>query len=196
MLLIRHRVEPISGSFEAILPFTIYGIIIPTLLSSTIIAINLWIDEYIVAEAIYSYILLLIFAHGLGLFLIYPIYQNPSRPPPEHKELKEAVFYGLASFILIYLSFTFHFLNFIFAALIIILAFRINEDVVSVILIFSITELIAFSARLDPIFVSGSSNDYFLMLMSFIGSLSFLVFGITQHRKDLLQHKFLSSTDF
>ena len=78
-LLLKKFVDNKFDSIKGFLPFILYGVVIPTFVSSVIISINLFMGSYISSEKIFSYIILLMFADGLGLFLIYPIYKYFSK---------------------------------------------------------------------------------------------------------------------
>lgn len=194
-LLLKRYVDDKFDSIKGLIPFTLYGAIIPTFISSTIISINLWLGEYIPSQKVFTYIFLLIFADSFGLFLIYPIYKYFSKIPPSTRELKEIIFSSIIIFTLVSLSFTFHFLIFIFAVFSIIMTFRIREDIVSTIILIAIIELIALSATNLTIFDSDNPNDSLLMLMSFSMSLVFMILAIILHQKDLIKHQYLSITD-
>lgn len=193
--LLKKYVDYRFNSIKGFLPFSLYGVIIPTFISSVIISLNLYWGGYITQQKILTYIVLLMFADGLGLFLIYPIYKNFSKTIPSLSELKQIFTISMIIFLTIYFSFEFHFLIFIFTILAVIMAFRIREDIVATILLIAIIELIGLSATDLTIFSSNNENDSLLMLISFISSLVFIILGITQHQKDLIKHRYFSITD-
>lgn len=193
--LLKRYVDDKFDSVKGFLPFSFYGIIIPTFFSSIIIALNLWMGSYISCNEVFSFILLLMFADGLGLYLLYPIYKNFSNLSFSANEIKYMIFFSLLIFTITYFSFTHHFLIFLLFPMILILALKIREDAVSIILFLTIIELIALSAKEQTIFHNTDNTESLLMLMSFISSLVFVVMGITQHQKDLLRHKLHSLTD-
>lgn len=192
---LKRYVDDKFDSVQGFLPFSIYGVIIPTFFSSIIISINLWKGDYIACNEIYSFILLLMFADGLGLYLLYPIYKNFSKLSLSANEAINVIFFTLLIFTITYFSFTYHFLVFLLFPLILILALKTRGDTVSVILFITIVELIALSAKKQTIFHNTDNTESLLMLMSFISSLVFVVMGITQHQKDLLRHRLHSLTD-
>lgn len=193
--LLKRYVDEHFDSVKGFLPFSLYGVIIPTLLSSLIISLNLWVGGYIPFEKIFSYVMLLMFADGLGLYLLYPGYKNFTKTFPSLKEWKIIILFGFTIFGSIYFSFSYHFLIFLLPTLVLILAFKVRGDVVAAILLIAVTELIALSATHQSIFHNIDSNESLLMLMSFISSLVFVVMGITQHQRDLLKHQLHSLTD-
>jgi len=193
--LLKRYVDDDFDSVKGFLPFTLYGIIIPTFISSLIISVNLWIGHYISAEKIFSYVMLLMFADGLGLFLLYPVYKNFSKTPLTLHELKTITIFCVAIFGSVYFAFHFHFLIFLLPAMILILAFRMRGDIVAVILLITVIELIALSATHQSIFENINHDESLLMLMSFITSLVFIIMGITQHQRDLLKHQYHALTD-
>ena len=175
--------------------FILYGVVIPTFVSSVIISINLFIGNYISSEKILSYIILLMFADGLGLFLIYPIYKYFSKSPLSFDEIKTVLVFAVIICPTVYLSFHYHFLVFLLPTIILLFAFRMRGDIVAFTLLLVVMELIALSARNENIFYDKNNEESLLMLMSFISSLVIVVIGITQHQRDLLKHQIGSLTD-
>ena len=194
-LLLKRFVDDKFDSIKGFLPFILYGVVIPTFVSSVIISINLFIGNYISSEKILSYIILLMFADGLGLFLIYPIYKYFSKSPLSFDEIKIVLIFAVIIFPTVYLSFHYHFLVFLLPTIILLFAFRMRGDIVAFTLLLVVMELIALSARNENIFYDKNNEESLLMLMSFISSLVIVVIGITQHQRDLLKHQIGSLTD-
>ncbi|MDD2292030.1 MAG: diguanylate cyclase [Aliarcobacter sp.] len=194
-LLLKRFVDDKFDSIKGFLPFILYGVVIPTFVSSVIISINLFIGNYISSEKILSYIILLMFADGLGLFLIYPIYKYFSKSPLSFDEIKTVLVFAVIIFPTVYLSFHYHFLVFLLPTIILLFAFRMRGDIVAFTLLLVVMELIALSARNENIFYDKNNEESLLMLMSFISSLVIVVIGITQHQRDLLKHQIGSLTD-
>ena len=194
-LLLKRFVDDKFDSIKGFLPFILYGVVIPTFVSSVIISVNLFIGNYILFEKIFSYIILLMFADGLGLFLIYPIYKYFSKSALSFDEIKTVLVFGVIIFPTVYLSFSYHFLVFLLPTIILLFAFRMRGDIVAFTLLLVVMELIALSARNENIFYDKNSEESLLMLMSFISSLVIVVIGITQHQRDLLKHQIGSLTD-
>ena len=194
-LLLKRFVDDKFDSIKGFLPFILYGVVIPTFVSSVIISINLFIGNYISSEKILSYIILLMFADGLGLFLIYPIYKYFSKSPLSFDEIKTVLVFAVIIFSTVYLSFHYHFLVFLLPTIILLFAFRMRGDIVAFTLLLVVMELIALSARNENIFYDKNNEESLLMLMSFISSLVIVVIGITQHQRDLLKHQIGSLTD-
>lgn len=194
-LLLKRFVDDKFDSIKGFLPFILYGVVIPTFVSSVIISINLFIGNYISSEKILSYIILLMFADGLGLFLIYPIYKYFSKSPLSFDEIKTVLIFAVIIFPTVYLSFHYHFLVFLLPTIILLFAFRMRGDIVAFTLLLVVMELIALSARNENIFYDKNNEESLLMLMSFISSLVIVVIGITQHQRDLLKHQIGSLTD-
>lgn len=194
-LLLKKFVDDKFDSIKGFLPFILYGVVIPTFVSSVIISVNLFIGNYISSEKILSYIILLMFADGLGLFLIYPIYKYFSKSSLSFDEIKTVLVFGLIIFPTVYLSFHYHFLVFLLPTIILLFAFRMRGDIVAFTLLLVVMELIALSARNENIFYDKNNEESLLMLMSFISSLVIVVIGITQHQRDLLKHQIGSLTD-
>lgn len=194
-LLLKRFVDDKFDSIKGFLPFILYGVVIPTFVSSVIISVNLFIGNYILFEKIFSYIILLMFADGLGLFLIYPIYKYFSKSTLSFDEIKTVVLFSVIIFPIVYLSFSYHFLVFLLPTIILLFAFRMRGDIVAFTLLLVVMELIALSARNENIFYDKNNEESLLMLMSFISSLVIVVIGITQHQRDLLKHQIGSLTD-
>lgn len=194
-LLLKKFVDDKFDSIKGFLPFILYGVIIPTFVSSVIISVNLFIGNYILFEKILSYIILLMFSDGLGLFLIYPIYKYFSKSALSFNEIQTIMIFSIIIFPIVYLSFSYHFLVFLLPIIILLFAFRMRGDIVAFILLLVVMELIALSARNENIFYGKNSEESLLMLMSFISSLVIVVIGITQHQRDLLKHQIGSLTD-
>ena len=194
-LLLKKFVDNKFDSIKGFLPFILYGVVIPTFVSSVIISINLFMGNYISSEKIFSYIILLMFADGLGLFLIYPIYKYFSKSALSFNEIQTIIIFSIIIFPIVYLSFSYHFLVFLLPIIILLFAFRMRGDIVAFILLLVVMELIALSARSENIFYEKNNEESLLMLMSFISSLVIVVIGITQHQRDLLKHQIGSLTD-
>lgn len=194
-LLLKKFVDDKFDSIKGFLPFILFGVVIPTFVSSVIISVNLFIGNYILFEKILSYIILLMFSDGLGLFLIYPIYKYFSKSALSFNEIQTIMIFSIIIFPIVYLSFSYHFLVFLLPIIILLFAFRMRGDIVAFILLLVVMELIALSARNENIFYGKNSEESLLMLMSFISSLVIVVIGITQHQRDLLKHQIGSLTD-
>ena len=194
-LLLKKFVDDKFDSIKGFLPFILFGVVIPTFVSSVIISVNLFIGNYILFEKILSYIILLMFSDGLGLFLIYPIYKYFSKSALSFNEIQTIMIFSIIIFPIVYLSFSYHFLVFLLPIIILLFAFRMRGDIVAFILLLVVMELIALSARSENIFYEKNNEESLLMLMSFISSLVIVVIGITQHQRDLLKHQIGSLTD-
>lgn len=194
-MFLKKFVDDKFDSIKGFLPFILYGVVIPTFVSSVIISVNLFIGNYILFEKILPYIILLMFADGLGLFLIYPIYKYFSKSTLSFDEIKTVVLFSVIIFPTVYLSFHYHFLVFLLPTIILLFAFRMRGDIVAFTLLLVVMELIALSARNENIFYDKNNEESLLMLMSFISSLVIVVIGITQHQRDLLKHQIGSLTD-
>jgi diguanylate cyclase (GGDEF)-like protein len=193
--LLKKYVDDKFDSIKGFLPFIMYGVLIPTFISSVIISINLFFGKYITFDKIFSYILLLIFTDGLGLILIYPIYKYFSKAAITFNEIKIVSLFSIIIFSTTYLSFSYHFLIFLLPAIMLLFAFKIRGDIVAFVLLFVVIELIALSARNENIFYGKNSEESLLMLMSYISNLVIVVIGITQHQRNLLKHQLSSLTD-
>ena len=194
-LLLKKFVDDKFDSIKGFLPFILFGVVIPTFVSSVIISVNLFIGNYILFEKILSYIILLMFSDGLGLFLIYPIYKYFSKSALSFNEIQTIMIFSIIIFPIVYLSFSYHVLVFLLPIIILLFAFRMRGDIVAFILLLVVMELIALSARSENIFYEKNNEESLLMLMSFISSLVIVVIGITQHQRDLLKHQIGSLTD-
>jgi diguanylate cyclase (GGDEF)-like protein len=196
--LLKKYVDDQCDSFNVLLPFTLYGALIPTFISSIMIAFNLWSAGLIASSEIFSLILILIFSDSLGLFLIYPVYKRFSFQLPTRKEMQHIVSMSLIPIVilvgLVYLSFVFPFFIFIYFGTTIIFALRLRDDVVSYGLLVSIIAFVLGVSQ-HNIFRLENSHEAVLMMHSFMGSLIFVTFGITLYRKDLMKYQYDSLTD-
>lgn len=127
--LIKHRVGYNFNNAKILFPFTLYGVLIPTFISSIIFSLNLASGNYIGYNDIAGYIIWLIFSDGLGLLLIYPLYNSYKQfSKPSFQEWKRVVGYGIGAFLVVWLSFHFQYLIFLLLPLLLLASFRIRID--------------------------------------------------------------------
>lgn len=189
-----------NGHFDNVkilFPFTFYGILIPTCISSLIIAFNLVLGGYIHYGDLYTFIPMLMFADGLGLLILYPLYDNfRTLSGPTPKEWKTTFAYGFIILLLTWASFYFHYLVFLILPLLLIPAFQIRIHLLMGVLLAVVIEMIAFSANNQQgIFDIGTQTESILMLIAYLASLVFVVTGTSLHHAELLTTINLTNTD-
>lgn len=195
--LIKSNVEENCRSVDVLIPFSLYGVIIPTFIGGSIIALNLLIGGYIHLDQVSSFVAIVMFSNGLGLFLLFPIYNNiDTLSNPTSTEWKTALFITLSATALIWYSFDYHFLIFIVLPLLLIAAFKIRISLLTVILFVVVVELVTLSTTEDHgIFNMETDIESILMLMTYLICLLFIVFGASLHNAELLTNIHLTYTD-
>lgn len=195
--LIKRYVNNYFDNIKILFPFAFYGAIIPTFISSLIIALNLASGGYIRYFDICGFILMLMFADALGLLLLYPLYESyKTLSKPTSKEWKNAFLYTLLALLLIWSSFYFHYLIFLVLPLLLIPAFHLRMHVLMGILLIVVIGIIALSAH-NPknIFDVGTQMESILMLITYLISLVFVVIGTSLHHAELIININLTNTD-
>lgn len=195
-LLIKRYADGNFDTIKILLPFTFYGALIPTLISGMIISLNLALGGYISYSEIYGLTAILMFADGLGLFLLYPVYRSfKILSKPTIKVKQTALLYAILAFALVWLSFHFHYLIFLILPLLLIASFRIRMDFLMGILSIVIIEIIALSANNTNIFSNSTQIESILMLITYLISLVFVIMGISLHHTELITTINLTNTD-
>jgi len=196
-LLIRRYVNTRFDTVKVLLPFTFYGALIPTFISGIILSLNLAIGGYIDYDDLCRFIALLMFADGLGLLLLYPLYDTfNTLSTPTPKEIKTSLLYGILAFILIWLSFYLHYLIFLVLPLLLITAFRIRTHMLMSIMLIIVIEMIIFSAEIGHgLFSIGTQIESILMLITYLVSLVFVIMGTSLHHSELITNINLTNTD-
>lgn len=194
--LIKRRVGYDFSNAKILFPFALYGMLIPTFISSVIFAVNLAAGHYIDYNQIAGYIIWLIFSDGLGLLLVYPLYNSYKQfSKPTGQEWKRVVRYGLSGFLLVWLSFHFQYLIFLLLPLLLLASFRIRIDLLLSVLFFVVIEIIALSAHYGVIFVMSTPLESTLMLILYLISLVFVIIGTSLNNTELVNSINLSNTD-
>lgn len=196
-LLIRRYVNTHFDTVKVLLPFTFYGALIPTFISGTIISLNLAIGGYISYDDLYGFIAILMFADGLGLLLLYPLYDTfKTLSAPTSREIKSSLLYGILAFTLIWFSFHLHYLIFLVLPLLLIAAFRIRTHMLMSIVFVIVIEIIVLSTQeRSGLFVIGTQIESILMLITYLVSLVFVIMGISLHHSELITNINLTNTD-
>lgn len=194
--LIKHRVGYDFSKAKILFPFALYGMLIPTLISSIIFALNLATGNYIGYKDVAGYIIWLIFSDGLGLLLVYPLYNSYKQfSKPTVQEWKKVGGYGITAFFVVWLSFHFQYLIFLLLPLLLLASFRIRIDLLLSVLFFVVIEIIALSAHYGAIFVMATPLESTLMLILYLISLVFVIIGTSLNNTELVNSINLSNTD-
>lgn len=196
-LLIKRYANNPFDNVKILFPFTLYGALIPTFISSSIIALNLVDGGYIEFEDVYGFVPMLMFADGLGLMLLYPLFEAlKTLSNPTLKEWKNTIFYLAATLLLIWSSFYCHYLIFLLLPLLLASAFQIRIHLMMGILLAVVVEMIALSAHdQNGIFHVGTQMESLLMLITYLISLVFVVIGTSLHHAELITNINLTNTD-
>lgn len=195
-ILIKRYVEDNCDSIKLLLPFTVYGAFIPTLISSVIITVNLAIGGYINMDEIYKLTPILMFADSLGLFLLFPIYKHFSTLfVATLKEWKSIAFYGISAAIFVYFSFFYHYFIFLVLPILLIGSFKIRMSVMLLILFVIVVETVTLSAHYNGLFTNQTDIESVVMLMTYLISLVFVVVGMSLHHTELIANIQLAHTD-
>lgn len=195
--LIKRYANNYFDNIKILFPFAFYGAIIPTFISSLIIALNLASGGYIRYFDLYGFVLMLMFADSLGLLLLYPLYESyKTLSRPTSKECTSAFLYTLFALMLIWSSFYFHYLIFLVLPLLLISAFHIRMHLLMGILLIVVIGIIALSAN-NPksIFDVGTQMESILMLITYLISLVFVIIGTSLHHAELVININLTNTD-
>lgn len=196
-LFIKRYVEKDCNSVKFLLPFTLYGVLIPTFISGIIISLNLYVGDYIRYDEIYSFIAILMFADGLGLFLLFPIYKHLNTLSlPTYTEWIRILFYAITTSTFTFFSVHHHYLIFMVLPLLLIAAFRIRTNILMILLLMIVVETIALSAAGHcSIFNMETEIESILMLITYLISLVFVVIGASLHHNELMANVHLTYTD-
>lgn len=194
--LIKHRVGYDFNSAKILFPFALYGMLIPTFISSLIFSFNLASGDYIGYNDVAGYIIWLIFSDGLGLLLVYPLYRSYKQfSKPTVEEYKRVVGYALGAFLVAWLSFHFQYLIFLLLPLLLLASFRIRMNLLLSVLFFVVIEIIALSAHYGVIFVMSTPLESTLMLILYLISLVFVIIGTSLNNTELISSINISNTD-
>ncbi len=194
--LIKRRVGYDFSSAKILFPFALYGMLIPTFISSVIFSFNLAAGDYIDYSDVAGYIIWLIFSDGLGLLLVYPLYNSYKQfSKPAATEWKRVAGYGSSALLVAWLSFHFQYLIFLLLPLLLLASFRIRIDLLLSVLFFVVIEVIALSAHYGVIFVMSTPLESTLMLILYLISLVFVIIGTSLNNTELVNSINLSNTD-
>jgi diguanylate cyclase (GGDEF)-like protein len=195
-VLIKRYAEAHCDNVKVLVPFAFYGVFIPTFISSVIISLNLAIGGYISMSEVYRFIPILMFADGLGLFLVFPIYKHfHTLTMPTLKEWKRIAFFGISASIIMCCSFYHHYLIFLVLPILLIGSFKIRMSLMMIMLLVIVVEMITMSAHSNELFVNQTEIESVVMLMTYLMSLVFVVVGISLHHTELLTNINLTYTD-
>lgn len=194
--LIKRYAESNCQSTRVLIPFTVYGALIPTFTSSAIIAMTLVSGGYIAYSEIYTFIAILMFSDSLGLFLLFPIYKRmDTLSPITSAEWRAMIFSTLSVFVVVWYSFDYHYLIFLALPLLLVGALKLRTSLLMITLLITVIETISLSTQNGSLFMTQTPIDSILMLMTFLVSMLFVVLGISLHNNELVTTIHLSCTD-
>lgn len=195
-VLINRYVRGNFNNISILLPFTLYGTLVPTFVSAVIISYDLALGGYIADDKVYEYILWLMWSDGLGLLLIYPLYDEyKTSSMPSLKEWIKIIIYTSFSITLVWSAFYFNYLIFLLFPLLLYTAYQLKINAIMIILFFTVIGVIALSAHNGTFFPGNTKIDSTLMLITYLISLVFVVIGTSLHNTELITSKNLINTD-
>lgn len=193
---IRRYIDWHFDNAKILLPFTLYGVLIPTFTSGVIIALTLASGGYIAHDTISQFIVWLMFSDGLGLLLVYPLYVSLRQfSKAAAQEWQKGFIYAFGAFLLIWLSFHFSFLIFLLLPLLLLASFQIRMDFILAILFVSVIEIIALSAHYGVVFTTNTQMESTLMLIVYLISLVFVIIGSALNNRELMESISMNMTD-
>lgn len=188
MLMMRLSLPAGLKQAQDLLHFGIKVCLIPTMLSSLIISLNLAVGGYIRWDEAGNFFRMLVLADSLGILLIYPLYQAwLDDHSLRQVEVQRLVLTGLGIGILLYLAFRGHpgFIYFILPVLLL-LAFYVNLNLVALIVAVSMVAIIAMTGQQLGPFQSGNLVEANFMLVCFVCTTTFTILAVALHNRQLL----------
>lgn len=170
-----------------LLPFSFWVCLVTTNVTSLIMALNLYVGEFIPLDRIIPFIRMLVFADSMGILLLYPIYQSWLNGISITKiEIKWIAIISLGLCFLLTLGFTIlPALVFFILPLILVLSFNVRiAGVVIISAISFISIVIATALNLGP-FITTNQIDTNFRLIAFVFSGALTVLGIALQNQQL-----------
>lgn len=171
-----------------LLHFGIKVCLIPTVLSSLVISLNLAVGGYIHWDEAGNFFRMLVLADSLGILLIYPLYQawHDSREL-RNGEVQRLVLTSLGIGVLLYLAFRGHpgFIYFVLPVLLL-LAFYIDLNLMTLALTASMVAIIAITGQQLGPFQSTNLVEANFMLVCFVCTTTFTILAVALHNRQLL----------
>ncbi|MFZ6779767.1 diguanylate cyclase [Undibacterium sp. Ji83W] len=171
-----------------LLHFGIKVCLIPTMLSSLIISLNMAVGGYIHWDEAGNFFRMLVLADSLGILLIYPLYQA-WRDDHEWRssELQRLVLTSLGIGVLLYLAFRGHpgFIYFVLPVLLL-LAFYISLNLMTLAVAASMVAIIAITGQQLGPFQSANLVEANFMLVCFVCTTTFTIMAVALHNRQLL----------
>jgi diguanylate cyclase (GGDEF)-like protein len=196
VFLIRKFVDKKFDHISVLLPLTILGGIVPTLLSGIIIAFNLEFAGNITSSEIPEFIAFIIYSDTLGLLLLYPMYKNYDNRIPNKQERDNIIITLGLGIAIVLLAIKYQYLIFLLYPLLLIAAFKIRIKYLMGLLTFTVVFSIAIIHTYKTYFFSNNSAmDSILMVSSFLVTLIFIIIGISLHNAELEYNKHLARID-
>ncbi|MDP1977664.1 sensor domain-containing diguanylate cyclase [Undibacterium sp.] len=189
MLMMRLSLPGGLTQAQDLLHFGIKVCLIPTMLSSLIISLNLAVGGYIGWDEAVDFFRMLVLADSLGILLIYPLYQAWSDDRQLRSiEVQRLVLTSLGVGVLLYLAFRGHpgFIYFILPVLLL-LAFYVNLNLVTLILAVSMVAIIAMTGQQLGPFQTSNLVEANFMLVCFVCTTTFTILAVALHNRQLLR---------
>ncbi|MFZ6680068.1 diguanylate cyclase [Undibacterium sp. Tian12W] len=171
-----------------LLHFGIKVCLIPTMLSSLILSLNLSVGGYIHWDEAGNFFRMLVLADSLGILLIYPLYQAWRDDHQLHSnEVQRLVLTGLGVGVLLYLAFRGHpgFIYFVLPVLLL-LAFYVSLKLMTLALTASMVAIIAITGQQLGPFQSSNLVEANFMLVCFVCTTTFTILAVALHNRQLL----------
>ncbi|MFZ6873336.1 diguanylate cyclase [Undibacterium sp. Di27W] len=172
-----------------LLHFGIKVCLIPTMLSSLILSLNLAVGGYIQWDEAGNFFRMLVLADSLGILLIYPLYQAWTNDRQlRHIEVQRLVLTSLGVGVLLYLAFRGQpgFIYFILPVLLL-LTFYVSLNLVTLILAVSMVAIIAITGQQLGPFQSRNLVEANFMLVCFVCTTTFTILAVALHNYQLLR---------
>lgn len=170
-----------------LLQFGLKVCLLPTVLSSTIISLNLAVGGYIQWDEAGDFFRMLVLADSLGILLIYPLYQAwCDEPRIRRSETARLILTSLGIATLLLLAFRGHpgFIYFILPVLLL-MAFYVSMNLINLVLTISMVAIIAMTGQQLGPFQSASPVEANFMLICFVCTTTFTILAIALHNRQL-----------
>lgn len=188
MLMMRISLGDGLNKATDLLQFGLKVCLVPTIVSSIVISMNLVVGGYIRWDEAGNFVRMLVLADSLGILLIYPLYMTWSKD--HHVKGVEAIrllLTGLGITVLLWLAFRGHpgFIYFVLPVLLL-LAFYVSLNLITLILTISMVAIIAMTGQQLGPFQSANLTEANFMLVCFVCTTTFTILGVALHNNQLL----------
>ena len=188
MLMMRLYLREGLNKSTDLLHFGLKVCLLPTIISSLVISLNLAVGGYIRWEEAVDFFRMLVLADSLGILLIYPLYQAWSKGESlQPNEPSRLLLTSLGIAALLLLAFHGHpgFIYFILPVLLL-LAFYISFKSLSLILAVSMVAIIAMTGQQLGPFQTANLVEANFMLVCFVSTTTFTILAVALHNQQLL----------